>query len=206
MPKYLKYTEEQARWIRRNYKEKNIQELTTEFNRRFETHKTAGRIKAFTTNHKITSGRTGRFEKGSVPWNKGTKDLTGPNKGSFKKGNIPANSKPLGTERVDAKDGYILIKVAERNPNTGSQTRYKHKHVHIWEQAHGPVPNGMVVAFKDSDKSNFALENLMLISRAGLLYFNQLGYTDMPGELKPYVRTLVGLKVRTWEKEKDAHR
>ena len=33
----------------------------------------------------------------------------------------------------------ILIKIAEPNPCNGVQTRYKAKHVAIWEEHHGPV-------------------------------------------------------------------
>jgi len=53
---------------------------------------------------------------------------------------VPPNRKPLGAEHICSKDGFILMKVPERDPHTGFPTRYKHKHVHIWEQAHGPVP------------------------------------------------------------------
>ena len=151
-----------------------------------------------------TSGRTGQFEKGHRPWNTGTKGqgLTTANKGSFKKGHVSPNRKPLGSERICSKDGYILIKVAEKDPHTGFPTRYKHKHIYAWEQAHGPVPQGMVVAFKDSDKTHCELENLMVISRAELLCLNQKGYKGMPAELKPNVRVLVKLQVKTWAKEK----
>ena len=182
----------------------NIHGLTRAFNERFGTDKTYQQIKTFISNRCIISGRTGQFEKGHTPWNKGTKGqgLTGPNKRSFKKGNVSANRKLLGTERIDSKDGYILIKVAEKDPNTGFPTRYKHKHVHIWEQANGPVPKGMVVLFKDSDKTNFEPENLMLISRAELLCLNRHAYKNMPAELKPNVLVLAKLQVKTWGKEK----
>jgi len=140
----------------------------------------------------------GRFKKGNKPWNAGTKGqgLTGANKTSFKKGNVPPNRKPLGSERICSKDGYILINIAERNPHTGFPTRYKHKHVHMWEQDHGPVPKGMIVAFRDSDKLNIDPENLMLISRAELLVLNQYGYKETPDELKPSVLALAKLEVK----------
>ncbi|KKK99275.1 hypothetical protein LCGC14_2634360, partial [marine sediment metagenome] len=121
---------------------------------------------------------------------------------SFKKGTIPPNRNPLGTERICSKDGFILIKIAEKNPYTGFPTRYKHKHVYIWEQANGPAPKGMVVAFIDGDKTRCELDNLMLISRAELLNLNRYGYKDMPAELKPSVLALSKLQVKTWAKEK----
>lgn len=201
------YTEKQARFIAKNYAGQSIAEMTALFNDRFGTDRTQQQIKTFVHNRGITSGRTGRFEKGNKPWNTGTKGqgLTGANRGSFKKGNVPPNRKPLGSERICPKDGFILIKVAEQDPNTGFPTCYKHKHVHIWEQANGPVPEGMVIAFKNGDKTNCELENLMLISRAELLNLNQHGYKDTPDELKPSVLALAKLQVRTWAKEKKAN-
>lgn len=62
----------------------------------------------------------------------------------------------------------------------------------------------MVVAFKDSDKTHCELENLMLISRAELLWLNQLDYKGTPAELKPVVKLLAELKIKTFTKEKDA--
>jgi len=198
------YTEEQAQFIRDNYAGRSVAELTVLFNDRFGDHKTRRQIKTFVSNRGITSGRTGHFPEGHTSWNQGTKGqgLTGANKGSFKKGNVPPNRKPLGSERICTKDGYILMKVPEHNPHTGSPTRYKQKHVHIWEQAHGPVPKGMVVAFIDGDKTRCEPENLMLISRAGLLNLTRLGYKDTPDELKPSVLALSRLQVKTWAKEK----
>jgi len=108
----------------------------------------------------------------------------------------------LWTERVCPKDGFILMKVPERNPYTGTPTRYKHKHVWVWEQEHGPVPEGMVVVFIDSDKTRCGFDNLMLISRAELLCLNRHGYKDMPVDLKPSVLALSKLQVKTWGKEK----
>jgi len=196
------FTEEQARFIRYKYKGKSLAEITVLFNHRFGTRKTEAQIKAFTGNRHITSGRTGHFPRGHRPWNTGTKGLTGANKMSFKKGNAPPNRKPLWAERVCSKDGFILMKVPERDPHTGFPTRYKHKHVYVWEQAHGPVPEGMVVAFIDGEKSHWELENLMLISRAELLNLNRHGYKNMPADLKPSVLALSTLEVIMWKREK----
>ena len=172
------------------------------FNERFGTDTTGQQIRTFVHNRGIISGRTGQFEKGHRPWNKNTKGLTGANKTSFKKGNNPPNRKPLWSERVCPKDGFVSMKIPEKDPYTVFPTRYKHKHVYVWEQANGPVPKDMVVAFKDCDKTHCELKNLMLISRAELLCLNQHGYKDMPAELKPNVRVLVKLQVKTWAKEK----
>lgn len=197
------YTEEQIQFLRENYAGRVVAQLTDLFNFRFGTSMTERQIKTAVHNRHITCGRTGQFEKGKPPWNAGTRGqgLTGRNKTSFKKGNVPPNRKPLGTERL-GKDGYVEIKIAERNPYTGFPTRYKQKHVHIWEQAHGPAPKGFAVVFADGDNRNFDPQNLMLVSRAELLNLNRLKYKDVPAELKPSVLALARLQVRTWAKEK----
>jgi len=200
------FTEEQARFIRDSYKDRSILEMAALFNARFGTNRTRQQIKNFVARQGFTSGRTGCFPKGNKPWNMGTKGLTSANKTSFKKGDVPSNRKPIGTERIDSKDGYILMKIPERNPYTGFPTRYKHKHVHDWEQAHGPVPKGMVVAFINGDKTRCEPENLMLISRAELLNLNRHGYKDMPADLKPSVLALSTLEVKTWKREKSHQR
>lgn len=193
-------TEAQEEFLKNNYVNWSVVELTRMLNSRFNTHKTAEQIKAFVFNHSIKSGRSGCFEKGHTPWNNGTKGqgLTGANPGSFKIGDAPPNRKPLGSTRID-KNGCVLIKIAERNPYTGSPTRYKSKQVHLWEQANGPVPDGFVVMLRDGDKSNIETDNLMLVSRQELLSLNQCGYKDTPVELKPSVLALVKLKVKTFD-------
>ena len=44
------------------------------------------------------------------------------------------------------------------------------KHRWVWEQAHGKIPKGYIIAFRDGNKQNCALENLQMMS----LYENGL--------------------------------
>ena len=201
--RYRLFTDEQVEFLRKEYKGRSVTELRTVFNEEYGTGMTHGQIRTAVHNRGITSGRTGCFEKGHKSWNSGTKGLTSANKTSFKKGSTPPNRKPLGAERICSKDGYILVKVAEYDPHTCFSTRWKHKHVHIWERDHGPVPDGMVVAFRDGDKLNVEPENLMLISRAELLRLNKHGYKDTPPELKPSVFSLAILEVKIFNLGKE---
>lgn len=176
-------------------REETLKLLNKKFSLNIKTHQYV----AYTKNHKISSGLTGCFEKNQKPWNAGTKGqgLTGANSGSFKKGDAPINRKPLGSERICPKDGFILIKVAEKDPHAGFNTRYKHKKRHVWEKNFGPIPEDKIVAFIDGDKLNCDPENLMLISRAELLTLNRYGYREMPKELKPTILAVSKLKVAT---------
>ena len=179
-----------------------IYDLIKLFNKTFYLDKTLDQIKSVLSREGILSGRTGFFESGHRPWNTGTKGVVKPNSGNFKKGQVPPNVKPLWDERICPKDGFVLMKIPEKNPYTGFSTRYKHKHVYVYERDHGPVPKGMVVAFKDSDKQNCEPDNLMCISRAELLRLNQQGYKDMPADIRPAVLAMTKLQVKTFEKSK----
>ena len=134
-------------------------EIAQEFSRRFRIV-TIDQAKAFCKNNGIRTGKIECFKKGHVPWNKGKH--TEPHGRSiekqYKPGNIPPNWKPVGSERIN-RDGYIEIKVAERN-------KWKLKHRYIWEKAHGPIPADCIVTFKDGNKRNLDIENLAMITKA----------------------------------------
>lgn len=138
-------------------------------------------IKAYIDNHKLNTGRTGKFEKGNIPVNKGKKmspEVYEKVRATmFKKGNTPGNHKPVGSERIDSKDGYVLVKVKE--PRT-----WKLKHRVVWEEHNGPIPKDHVIIFRDGNRLNTDISNLMMISRADNGALNQLGLYQYQGELK----------------------
>lgn len=203
MKNMLHYTTEQLAFLRKGYRVMSLRDLTAAFAAKFGTEKTETQLRSTVRNHHIRSGRTGCFEEGHRTWNKGIKGYMGANPTSFKKGNKPANWKPLGTERINSKDGFILVKIKERDPYTCFPTRYKHKHVWLWERKNGPVPAGHVVAFRDGNKLNCKLRNLMLITRAELLRLNQYGYKEMPKELQPTVLALAKVEVKAFGRSHD---
>lgn len=188
------YTADKIAWLREHYLLMPVPELTKAFNAHFETDCTEDGIKRALFLHKCQSGRTGRFSKGQQSWNKGVKGYMGANATSFKKGNLPHNHKPLWSERIDSKDGYIYISVPETNPHTGFPTRYKQKHVWVWEQVNGPVPKDHAIIFVDSDIYNLAIDNLLCVHRNVLLNLNLHDYKNQPAELKPSILALSRLE------------
>lgn len=170
------WTTEQKDFLRKYYPVYIQPDLLKLFNRHFDLNVSWSQLKNCLKKNEIKSGRTGRFEKGSIPVNKGTKGLTTANKTSFKKGQRPKNYKPVGYERID-RDGYVLVKVSD----TGEwHQRWRHKHKVIWEAAHGPIPKGHALIFLDRDKLNVSLDNLQLITQSLLARMNQnkLFYSD----------------------------
>lgn len=149
------------------------------------------------------TGRTGCFEPGLVPHNKGKEMPFNPNSARtrFKKGNLPHNTNYLGHERV-SKDGYVEISIAETNPHTGFERRYVLKHRWLWEQMHGPVPEGMCLKCK-RDQLNTEPANWELIPRAMLPRLSgRFGrnYDHAHDDLKPTIMAVVKLEHRVREK------
>lgn len=164
----IKYTPEQLDFIKSNCSLRR-NELTSKVNFKFDENFTVDQIKSLCTRNKWKTGRTGCFEKGDKPWNTGTKGLCKPNSGNFKSGQLAWNKKPIGYERICSKDGYVLIKVAE--PNV-----FKLKHRVIWENENGSIPKGYVLAFKNMNKTDCRLENLILMTKSEMVRYSKNFY------------------------------
>ena len=173
------FTEEQEAFLQANYKGISNKDLHRLLTTEFAVDVTVNQVKAFKQRNKLDSGLKGT--EGIPPPNRGkrmteymTPDAIERTKATrFQKGNKPATWLPVGSERVDAKDGYVLIKTKE--PNV-----YEHKHRVIWEREHGLIPDGHNVIFLNGDRTDLRLENLALISKAthALINKNGLRYKD----------------------------
>jgi hypothetical protein len=129
-------------------------------------------------------GNQFRFQKGQKPWNKDVKGYMGANVTSFKKGNKPHNIKQVGDTRIDGKDKFLLVKVADR--------QWIRKEILIWESIHGKVPKGYVVRVKNPALNKYDINNLMLISWAENLKLNTIH--RYPKDLQQTIRALKKLK------------
>jgi hypothetical protein len=140
-------------------------------------------------------GKAHRFKKGEKPMNYGKKmapDIYEKCKATmFKKGAKPPNWKPDGSERVDV-EGYTMIKV---------NGKFIQKHVHIWNQYHGEVPKGSAVIFKDGNRQNLIIENLILVTRKELMLKNTIQRYDP--ELQFTMKVLSKLKKKINAKEQN---
>ena len=157
------YTKEQYEFIKDNAVGIGNAELTEMFNKYFNLNLSVDQIKGYKKNKKISSGLTGQFQKGNVPATKGKKikQTEAMKRTQFKKGQVPHNHMPVGSERVNG-SGYLDVKIAE--PNV-----WRAKHQIIWEEHHGPIPEGYRVIFADKDKSNLDIDNLILMTNQKLL-------------------------------------
>lgn len=164
----IRYTQEQVNFLTSVVLGHSYKEIIQLFNNKFNFELTTSQIKSFIGNRKLNTGKTGRFEKGNIPYNKDIKGLKGANKTSFKIGNKPYNWVPIGSERTNA-DGYIEIKIQDGK----LQRNWKGKHIIIWEQHNGKVPKGHTVIFGDKNNRNFDISNLICLSRQQLAVMNK---------------------------------
>ena len=139
----------------------------------------------------VSRQNRGSFKKGSVPANKGKK-MSAEVKAKlqhtfFKKGHKPHNTKHDGAITVRTlSDGnqYKYIRISESS--------WELYHRHLWEKANGPVPEGMLVYFKDGNSMNCVIENLALLSLADNMNRNTIH--RYPPELKQTIRLISKLK------------
>jgi hypothetical protein len=127
---------EMEAWMMEHDRGQRIDELQREFRERWGFGLSRGQINLFRASH----GKTVR------------------------KGHGGRHRVPVGSERP-SKDGYLVIKVAEEATVPMSKDNWMLKHVHVYEQAHGGVPDGCVVYFADGDRRNFDPSNLVAVPR-----------------------------------------
>lgn len=153
------YTEDQDAFLRENSDRMTKRELTDAFNVRYGTSINEHAItqRCFLRGWKSQSD--GQFKKGSVPWEKTkggreeyVKKLKGGNSTSFRKGFVPYNTLDVGTVKWW---GHLLKIKTE----SGWKTRLRH----IWEQKYGEIPKGYVVISVDGDPYTEDVNSLRLI-------------------------------------------
>jgi hypothetical protein len=160
------FTDEQIKYLK-SISHLPRKEMAVLFNDKYQQSRTPRSMQCFCEKHGLFGApNAGRFKKGLTPWNKGTKGLVKASNTSFKKGNVPHNQKPIGYERRNPCTGFMLIKIAE--PNV-----FIPKHHHVWKEAGREIPEGHFLVFKDLNKLNFDLDNLMLMKISEMLRYNQ---------------------------------
>lgn len=180
--KVKRYTKEELDYIRKITPGRHYHEIVDMFNKKFERQIDSKKLKGILRNHGISTGLTGRFEKGLPPHNKGKKFPGTGNRTTFRKGAIPHNKMKVGEDTITT-DGYIKTKIAE--PDV-----WEYKHKLIWKEKNGPIPEGHSVIFADGNKLNLSIDNLLLVSKAELLMLNRRRLISEDSEL-----TKTGLNV-----------
>ena len=161
-----RYTKEFIDALRELVKTHTIKEATGILEERFKLGLGPTALKGLMIRLGISTGRTGRFTAGHIPANKG-REMSEEVREKvcrtwFRKGHKSINSLPVGTEVF--RDGYVLLKLRD-GAKLKQWGRWVLKHRYVWEQAHGPIPEGMLVVFLDGNTRNCELSNLALVSK-----------------------------------------
>lgn len=195
------YTEEEDEYIRQNYSDSTRQELERALGRPGRAVCQRARKLGLKKSADFMKKNSGRFSPGQKVWNKGVPGSTGKHPNSrrtqFKKGDKPHSWRPVGHERI-SKEGYLERKMTD----TGVSRRdFVAVHRLVWEQEHGPIPDGYVVVFKSGDQLDTRLENLELISRTELMLRNSRH--NYPPELIPAMAQVSQLRKTIKEAENE---
>ncbi|MEH6415908.1 HNH endonuclease signature motif containing protein [Pseudomonas sp. CGJS7] len=103
--------------------------------------------------------------------------------------------KPIGTEIF--RHGCVMRKV---NLTGDHSADWKYVHRIVWEEAHGPIPPGYRVVFKNWNTTDSRLENLELVTAAENSRRAGQRYGAFPKELRQALFALGRLKTKIAEK------
>ena len=138
------------------------------------------------------------IKPGARPWNLGLRGVTGvhPNNraNQFRPGQLSGqaaqNYVPVGTTAINS-DGLLKKKWTD-DPHLTPHQRWRPVHVMVWEAAHGPVPPGHIVVFKQPSlhttvEHEITLDKIECISRAENMRRNSY-WTNLPREVAQLYR------------------
>ena len=191
------WTDDEIKLLQALYPDKLTEDVATRIGRPIgqvyakASHLGLKKSEAFKTSAEagLFNGKKGantRFVKGHRTWNTGMKGLQmGGKETQFKPGNRIGNAveiyQPIGTEHV--RDGYLYRKLRDDGP---MHKRWEMVHRLNWIAAHGPIPEGHVVVFRNGNRMDVGVDNLELISRADLAARNSIH--RYPPEIKALLR------------------
>lgn len=199
----IRYPQGMYEFIRDNSWGVSSKEMAEMVNEKFGTDWTATGMKQFRQRHGIKSGVTGWYQKGHAPGNKGKKleEYVGEERAAeireriaptqFKKGEAPMNELPVGSIVVNSQ-GYKLRK---RQMNGTLWERWEFLHRAVWVENYGPIPDGMMVIFRDNDRLNCDIGNLTLVSKSENAALNKLGLRSEDPDLTDTGINLVRLRL-----------
>ncbi len=177
--RHYKYTEKQKEFILVNSDGTPTREMTRMFNEHFGTSLTIAQMRSYRGSNKI---------KCNV------------HEGKFKKNSVVPRALPIGSERVNYR-GFIQVKVTDDIGDSRKNWKYKH-HI-IWEENNGPLPKGYTIIFADKNKRNFAIDNLLLVSRCEMTTMYKHGLVFDNSDLTRTGSLIAKLQIKTNEKAKD---
>ena len=179
----LAFVKVRATWPRRD--------LHAEFQRVFDRPEISqANLSSLCKRNGWLTGRTGHYEKGRAPENKGKKrpfnaaSAAHQFKPGHRSGRAEALYQPIGTEKM--RDGYLVRKVNDDMP---LQRRWRAVHLIRWEEINGPIPPGHALKCLDGDRTNTDPANWQLVHRGVLPRltgrWSGIGFEEAEPEIRP---------------------
>lgn len=201
----MHWTEEQKAFVREHAPGRPRKETYQMFLEAFDVDLEYENFISFMKRSGIRNGLDTTFKKGNAPWSKGIKmppeAVAKTRKTQFKKGHTPHNILPVGTEMV-LHDGYVWVKLNDL-PCVKKQVNWRQKHRLVWEEHHGPIPEGMYVSFLDGDRTNCNIENLILLSQGENSTLNMSGMRSKDPEVTKAAALLAKITHKVRERERE---
>jgi len=198
----IPYSAEELAWIETRKTEPRHEThagFCAEFDR---TDVTLQNLNAVCKRNGWLTGRTGRYDPGTTPPNKGKTMPFNANSAAtrFQKGQRTGRAndlwKPIGTERV-TEDGYIERKVHDGLP---MQSRWQLLQRIEWEAANGPIPAGYALKCLNGNKADTSASNWEAVPRGVLARLNggrfkkRIAFDAAAPELKPTLMAVARLE------------
>lgn len=203
-----RYPQGMYEFIRDNSWGASSKEMAEMVNEKFGTSFTQTMMKQFRQRHQIKSGVAGWYQKGHPPGTKGKtieeickhdpEKLARVRSTQFKKGDRPINEMPIGTVVANSQ-GYLIRK---KQMEGGQWDRWEFLHRAVWEEHNGPVPDGMIIMFKDGNKQNCDISNLMLVSRGEIATMTKKGLRFEDPDLTEAAAGMVRLMISANKKRR----
>lgn len=197
-----KFTAEQEEWLVA-HNHMSASEMSKGINDEFSLSTSPDEIKGWRARTKNPRPTPSRFQKGHTPFSKGKKwdEYMSPESQArsrmttFKKGDTPHNTQPLGS--ISIMVGYWVMKVS----HTGNQhQKWKFLHRLLWEKEKGPIPKGMNVVFRNGDRNDIRMENLMLMDRKEMARYTPVD--DSEPEMQRFSEIVARVAAKVAEKMK----
>ena len=197
-----KFTAEQEEWLVA-HNHMSASEMSKGINDEFSLSTSPDEIKGWRARTKNPRPTPSRFQKGHTPFSKGKKwdEYMSPESQArsrmttFKKGDTPHNTQPLGS--ISIMVGYWVMKAS----HTGNQhQKWKFLHRLLWEKEKGPIPKGMNVVFRNGDRNDIRMENLMLMDRKEMARYTPMD--DSEPEMQRFSEIVARVAAKVAEKMK----
>lgn len=193
--KYRRLTEDEEKFIKSYAAGHSREEITNALNKKFQTDVLKWKVEYFLSDNKITTGyATGHkyskdeicfleayapshslneiqiafndkfklnIKKGALSQCMLRKNIKPGITTRFKKNQVPKNKRPIGFESIQKSSNgikYVFIK-------TELPDKWEMKHLFVYKNAYGQIPENSTVIFLDGNTLNTNLDNLMAIDK-----------------------------------------